>query len=199
MLIFGHMGVTLGITKIYEKSNNIMNKRKSELQLDYRIVLIGALLPDIIDKPLVVLTANNPVGSAKSIAHSLFFVLFLLILGLISLLRYRKNGILLLALCSLIHQMLDGMWRYPKEFLWPIYGLRKIDSGKSVGTLAVSGAAKIKNVHEYISGINLIQLLSIPYFYVSEIIGGIIILCFFASLIYNKQIGNFIRTGRDHS
>lgn len=195
MLIFGHLGITFGIIKTFEKLDEMIGKYKNESKIDYRMVFLGGLLPDIIDKPLVVLLANTTVGSAKSIAHSLAFILFMLILSLFAIFNRKNNNILVITVCSFIHQILDGMWRFPREFLWPFYGVKNFDNGQSVQAIAAVSVDKIENVHTYIKGIDLNRLLSIPYFYVSEIIGGIIIIAFISYLAVNGQIRNFICTG----
>ena len=76
-------------------------------QLDYRLVLIGSMLPDLIDKPLggVIL----PLGNGRIYSHTLLFLLTVL-------------AVLVLVGGTALHQILDFMWQDPQTFLWPLYG-----------------------------------------------------------------------------
>jgi hypothetical protein len=74
MLLLGHLGTTLGAAGLIEKLIGNFHKDKVKVSIDYRLVMVGSMLPDIIDKPLVLLTASKPVGSARFIAHSLIFI-----------------------------------------------------------------------------------------------------------------------------
>jgi inner membrane protein len=50
MLLFAHTGITLGTAKVMARAAGWREKGLPAL-LDYRLVLIGSMLPDLIDKP----------------------------------------------------------------------------------------------------------------------------------------------------
>jgi hypothetical protein len=81
---------------------------------DIRLLVIGALLPDIIDKPLghIILSENN----GRIFAHTLLFSVSLLLIAL----AYRK--LLPLSLGVSVHQLLDGIFLDPEGALWPLFG-----------------------------------------------------------------------------
>lgn len=89
-------------------------------QLDYRLVLIGSMLPDLIDKPLggVIL----PLGNGRIYSHTLLFLLVMLGLGLIIWFWIGKTWGLVLAGGTALHHILDLMWQDPQTFLWPLFG-----------------------------------------------------------------------------
>jgi hypothetical protein len=91
--------------------------------VDLRVLLIGSLLPDIIDKPAGQLFFRTTFGNGRIMAHTL---LFLLLLDLTGLLLYRRRGrtwLLALAFGTATHLVFDQMWRQPRTLWWPAYGL----------------------------------------------------------------------------
>jgi len=206
MLFFGHIGITVGIAKAcdilvsksradncYEPDSSsrfgivirkkqlylyyLLNRIKSRIgSIDYRIVLLGSLLPDIIDKPLWFLTGGDIFSSGIGYAHTLLFNLTLFICGLI-LTRYGKSWLLIISLSSFMHLVLDQMWRRLATLCWPLLG--PIPESETAGWL-----------------LNIIQwLFSYPHVYIPEIIGLVIILIFAYRLIMKKGIISFIRRG----
>jgi len=209
MLIFGHIGITAGVVKVCDiltpvnkrgndgrsesstdfsvasaqerlASPHLGDRVKKQISsIDYRLVLIGSLLPDIIDKPLWFLfnrLAGEASFSGRDYAHTLLFNLALLIGGLV-LLRWRKSWLLILSLCSFGHLVLDQLWHSPAILLWPL-----------LGPLAKEETAGWWS--------NIVQeLFSQPQVYIPEIIGLIIILLFTYQAVVRKSIINFIRSG----
>lgn len=79
MLLFGHIGITLGIAWFAES--------KLKVKMDYKLIIIGSLLPDIIDKPAGMILL--PLENGRVFGHTLLFILLLLIIGL----KYRKSSL----------------------------------------------------------------------------------------------------------
>lgn len=100
----------------------ILGLLAGELLGDHRWVipcLLGAILPDLIDKPLDLVMGA---GNGSFYGHTLLAVLILGIAGLL-LLKLRKDPALAaLAAGILSHQVLDIMWREPKSWFYPAYG-----------------------------------------------------------------------------
>ncbi|MFQ5908126.1 MAG: metal-dependent hydrolase [Thermoplasmata archaeon] len=120
MFLLGHLGLTLALV-VWPL------RRRLPRRVDYRILLVGALLPDLIDKPLSLILG---VGG-RAVAHTLLFALALSLLFL--LLRSRAVSsrcqifgtaiLLALAIGTWTHLILDRMWMQPEILLWPFLGL----------------------------------------------------------------------------
>lgn len=204
MLIFGHTGVTVGIIKacdilinrpvnIYQPDSSsrfrlAVGKKWLPLYhrlngigrqvgpIDYRIVLLGSLLPDIMDKALWLFASSSIFPSGRDYGHTFLFNLFLFICGLV-LIKYKISWLLIISLSSIIHLILDQMWDMPITLWWPLLGpFQRIET-----------AGWLSNI--------LRALFSDPGTYIPEIIGLVIILVMGYRLIVRKSMLNFIRTG----
>ena len=91
-------------------------------KIDYRFILMGAVLPDLLDGFFGLFIFQGPSG--RWIAHSLFTdiaVTVAIILFLRGETRQRWFGI---GVGWLLHLVCDGMWDAPKTFFWPVAGTR---------------------------------------------------------------------------
>lgn len=86
--------------------------------LDIRLLLIGSMLPDIIDKPLGYFLKF---GNGRSITHTLLVTLLFLIAALFLYIYRRQTWLLALAIGMVAHLILDFMWQTPETFYWPVY------------------------------------------------------------------------------
>ncbi|UCD08250.1 MAG: metal-dependent hydrolase [Dehalococcoidales bacterium] len=136
MLLFGHVGITAAAAILtdaafpleivrdhqfglrYRLASVVSKIRDRTGKLDYRMIIIGSMLPDIIDKPLFILFNQSELFTGRSHAHTLLFALLLLSGGLLS----RKSWLLTLALANLFHLVLDSMWGTPETLFWPFLG-----------------------------------------------------------------------------
>jgi len=83
---------------------------------DYRVVVIGALLPDVADAPF---------GGAR-LAHTLLgsvVVLVAVMLGTRGR-RHLRRSLLALPIGMFAHLVADGMWARTDTFWWPFFGRR---------------------------------------------------------------------------
>lgn len=87
---------------------------------DYRLVALGAWLPDIIDKPLAWWVLEDG-AFEHSIAHSLLFV-WLLMLPALVLARRGDRHLLSLAFGDAMHVLCEPVIRAPAVFFWPLCG-----------------------------------------------------------------------------
>ncbi len=191
MLLFGHLGLTVGAAWALGHSYDKLQARKQPREpganklrrlaskIDYRVVLIGAMLPDIIDKPLGILVLHGEYGGGRSFFHTLLFALLLILAGLIW--YRRKRGILLLtlALANIMHLALDGMWNCKETLLWPVLGL-SFYPGNTSDWLSIWWNALTSN----------------PATYIPEIIGALILLSALAFLIRKERLSLFIKSGK---
>ena len=206
MLLFGHTGVTAGVVKacgllvsITRSGSSYQPDPSSKLgtvivgerwrpryllngiegrvaSMDYRVVLLGSLLPDIIDKPVWFFVTSSASLGGRDYAHTLLFNLALFIGGL-ALIRYRKSWLLVVSLSSFMHLILDQMWNSPDVLLWPLFG--SLPKKETVGWLS-----------------NIFQaLISDPEVYVPEIIGLLLMLLFAYRLVKRRGVTGFIRNG----
>ena len=106
MLIFGHVGFTIGAFSLLEE--------KLRLKIDYRIVLLGSLLPDIIDKPLGMIVL--PLHNGRVLAHTLLFTIVLLAMA------SKSKSYSVLSIAVFFHLIEDEMWLEPETLLFPLYG-----------------------------------------------------------------------------
>jgi len=86
--------------------------------------VIGAILPDLVDKPLGLILTGT-VGYGRIYGHTLLFFLIVLVAGVLlrHLLSRRASVIVLaVALGILSHQLLDAMWLEPASWCWPLLG-----------------------------------------------------------------------------
>ncbi|WP_048126915.1 MULTISPECIES: metal-dependent hydrolase [unclassified Methanosarcina] len=119
MLLFGHIGVTLGV--FFGFAFFIPQLRTI---IDPTYLVIGSLLPDLIDKPLGMVIFSSTIANGRIIAHTLLFSFTLFLTGLY---LYDKSGdikVLTLATGSIFHLMEDKMWASPRTLFWPLLGWR---------------------------------------------------------------------------
>jgi len=99
MYPLGHIGITLLFSKLIFKK---LGKNCST-----KLIIIGSLLPDLLDKPLGLLG----IGPGRYIFHSLVFMF---------LFSFISNE---LFLGVLFHLILDRMWNYPNILFFPFFGV----------------------------------------------------------------------------
>lgn len=81
---------------------------------DYRVVVVGAVLPDVVDAPF---------GGAR-LLHTLLasvLVLTLVMLGTRGR-RHLRRSLLALPIGMFAHLVADGMWAHTHTFWWPFFG-----------------------------------------------------------------------------
>ncbi|MBT9163240.1 MAG: hypothetical protein DDT24_00144 [Chloroflexi bacterium] len=202
MLLFGHTGITLALAlgvdnalrrqalflsrseQVREVANpSPLAPRLSGLaaaiaSIDYRLVLVGSMLPDIIDKPVGIYLFGDTFSNGRIFGHSLLFFLIILLAGLHRYLRSGRSGILVLSLCSGFHLILDQMWLEPRTLFWPLYGL----------------AFPQYDITHWLA--NLIETLKTePAVYWPEIVGMLILILFMLELLRNRGLLSFVRNG----
>ena len=147
--------------------------------IDVRLLLIGALLPDIIDKPLGHLFFRESLSSGRIFSHTPLFLIIITIAGLYLYRRRAKLWLLVLAFGTLIHLILDQMWQTPQTLLWPLLGFT-FPKEDITGWLPDTFNALITD----------------PAIYIPELIGAVIIIWFAWILLRRRKVFSFIRHGR---
>ncbi len=89
-------------------------------RIDYRMVLIGALLPDLVDGVLGLIWFEGAAG--RWIAHSIFAAIAVTVVILLTFSGERRQSLFGIGVGWLLHLVADGMWLAPLTFLWPAFG-----------------------------------------------------------------------------
>jgi len=117
MFVFGHLGITLGLFTLLEQKLPALKGR-----IDYAAILIGSLLPDLIDKPIGRVIFSGTIDNGRIFAHTLLFF-FLLCGAAFYLWKSKKDARLLsLSAASFCHLVEDNMWESPVTLFWPLLG-----------------------------------------------------------------------------
>ncbi len=141
MYALGELGIGLGLGWLVAYRNRSA--------VDFRLVLVGSILPDLIDKPLGAILHLD----ARLWAHSLLFLAALLLLSLLPALR----GMRWVGFGDAVHLLVDLIWQQPQVALWPILGLAFPAGEQSFGGY-------------------LYILLTDPYVQFGEIVGTLILI-----------------------
>ena len=104
MLLFAHLGLTLATARFISKA-------------DLAFLVLGSMLPDIIDKPLGLIAFGSP-SMGRTFAHTMLFLLLIAALSF----YFRDMRLNSLSWGVLAHLTLDYMWNSPVILLWPILG-----------------------------------------------------------------------------
>lgn len=147
-------------------------------RIDIRVLLVGALLPDIVDKPVGRVLFDETFNNGRIFAHSLLFLLIIAVLGLYLYQRHRQMSLLVLSFGVFTHLILDQMWGQPRTLLWPLYGLTFEKS----------------YVSNWISSI-FHNIESKPGVYVPELLGFVILTWFILVLVSRRAFRSFIIHG----
>lgn len=190
MIFFGHEGPVLGsawlgyhILKNKPVSTPSFIKplaRFFQTRFDFRMVLIGAILPDLIDKPLGHLIFRELISNGRIYAHTPLFFLLLFTVGLWLYRRKNQTWLITLAMADLGHLILDEVWNVPVTLLWPLLGWKfpRLDID------IIKYALNILDI-----------LLKNPFIFFMEIVGFLISLSFFIYLLKKKMMWRFIQRG----
>jgi len=186
MLIFGHAGITLGAATLIAgaATRGQTDTRRSwfaslSRRIDIRVLLVGSLLPDIIDKPVGQYFFRETFSNGRIFSHTLLFLIVLAGIGFYLFKRHRQVWMLTLAAGTFIHLILDQMWALPGTLFWPLLGFtfEKVE------------------LTDWFSNIFTV-LFSSPARYLPELIGLAIVVWFGLVLVFRKRVSVFIRYGR---
>jgi hypothetical protein len=95
-------------------------------RIDYRYILVGAVLPDVIDGVLGLFLFDGPAG--RWIAHSVVAVIAVAVAIILGLRGEWRLAVFGIAVGWLLHLVADGMWEAPFTFFWPAFGLEFSDT-----------------------------------------------------------------------
>ena len=207
MFILGHLGITLGAAVLlngaltkgalpHPKGSLDSSPKMSAAgdypsgrmaswfatlgeRIDIRVLLIGSLLPDIIDKPLGYLFFRETFSNVRLFSHTLLFLILITIAGFILYRSRRKTWLFVLSFGTFTHLLCDRMWRIPQTLFWPMYGFTFIK----------------KDLTHWAERIGT-DLVTDPSTYIPEIVGGVILILFLWVVVSNGKLLTFIRHGK---
>ena len=186
MLLAGHIGITLTVAKyaprIVRDINNRLNPPHGTHtftqpwteRLDDRVLIVGSMLPDILDKPLALFLAPTLVGhSLRNYGHTLVFAALVLAVAVALAALIKRRWPAVLALASAGHLILDMMWFSHRILLWPF----------------TTSDFSPRYIHEW--GPH-----SDPIYFGAEVLGLAIISWFGFTLIRKRKLRLWLLTGR---
>lgn len=92
-------------------------------KVDVRFLLLGAVLPDLIDLPIGTLILADRYSTGELWAHSLLVPSLYMAAVLMGTRRgRRRRAFMAVGVGWLFHLLLDGMWVTQDVFLWPFFG-----------------------------------------------------------------------------
>ncbi|MCP3996708.1 MAG: hypothetical protein GY722_16860 [bacterium] len=111
-MLFWHAGATVAIARYSFRDD----------RMDLRMLLLGALLPDLIDTPIG-LVAFERFGSVRLFTHGLLLAAAVMAVVVLSTRRGRPRKTWMpLAIGLLLHVLLDATWLDPETLWWPLLG-----------------------------------------------------------------------------
>ncbi len=194
MFVFGHVGLTWGGTLLLAEASRRLRgsgrrrpgpmtnpqatRRLSGTDIDYRFVIFGSLLPDLLDKPLGVFLLRERLSNGRTIAHSLLFGLLVTLAA-----RTRRGkvsrSLFSAALGTAAHLVPDQMWTQTHTLFWPLKGL----------------PFERRDVSHWLE--QMLKLLgSDPRTYVSEAAGALVVLGLLLDLRRRRALPEFLRSGK---
>jgi inner membrane protein len=148
-------------------------------RIDVRLLLLGSMLPDIVDKPIGLYLFRDTFSTGRLFCHTLLFLILITIAGAY---LYKVRGrfwLLVLAFGTFIHLILDQMWLSSRTFLWPFLGF----------------AFEREDITDW-TGKMLRALYTDPSVYLPEFIGAVILVWFVLVLVRKKKLGYFLKNGK---
>jgi len=109
LLVLAHVGYTTGAVRISQKF-------ALRRPLDYRLVILMAILPDVIDRTLYVFVIPGA-QSGRLFAHTLMFNLLLL-----AVLVAIRRDLWICGVLPLVHLLLDLQSMSADQLFWPFLG-----------------------------------------------------------------------------
>ena len=162
MLPLSHVGFTTTAVKVLEKGLRLR-------QIDYRVLIIASLLPDLIDKSLSGVLAGSYAYESRAFGHSLAFLGCFVFLMIAQWIWNRSLWVIPILLGVLFHDVFDVMWLHTGIFLWPIEGWHfpiPVDEAWQ-GSMQLGGY-KIKQL-DFLDNISVLFLL---YFFMRTALRG---------------------------
>lgn len=113
-MLFWHLGMTCAVIFFALGTRRI----------DYRVVMLGSILPDLTDKPVGRIFFAAELQNGRLLGHTLLLVVVMALAIQLVLRGKAARRWFILPMGALIHLALDGMWARPVTLFWPLFGMR---------------------------------------------------------------------------
>jgi hypothetical protein len=143
----GHVAITWGMAEVLHAHPT---------RLDYRLLALAAMAPDLIDKPLAMLVFTQA-DTSQLIAHSLLLNMVVL-LG--ALLWFRAA--LPYVLAGNGHLLADRIWNHTETFWWPLYGWNTFWVYKPMGSAQEMAAVYWEIITRY-PQVWVVEIIAVAY------------------------------------
>jgi membrane-bound metal-dependent hydrolase YbcI (DUF457 family) len=111
-VLFWHVGATVAFVRYAFRDE----------AMDLRYLALGAILPDLMDTPIAVVTWSSW-QAPRLVTHSILFGSMTMVAVLVMTRRgARRKQWMLVAVGILMHLGLDAMWADPNTLWWPFLG-----------------------------------------------------------------------------
>lgn len=111
-MLFWHAGATIAIARYTFRDD----------RMDLRMLLLGALLPDLVDTPIG-LVFYDSFGGVRLFSHGLILAAVVMVAVVLGTRRGRPRKMWMpLAIGLLLHIILDALWLDPETLWWPLFG-----------------------------------------------------------------------------
>ncbi|MFQ5948282.1 MAG: metal-dependent hydrolase [Acidimicrobiia bacterium] len=127
-MILWHIGVTILVVRYVFR----------DPKMDLRMLALGSLLPDLVDKPIGSVFFNDVFRSGRIFGHTLVFSGAVMVAVVLMTRRgtWARQGFMALAVGSLVHLLIDPAWSQAETFWWPLFGFDFPEmSNSSLGAL----------------------------------------------------------------
>lgn len=112
-MLFWHVGATIWLFRWIFRDPKV----------DIRFLLLGAILPDLIDLPIGTVILADRYSTGELWAHSLIVPTVYMVVVVVATRRGRqRRAWMALGVGWLFHLLIDGMWVSQEVFLWPFFG-----------------------------------------------------------------------------
>ncbi len=146
---------------------------------DYRLVAVGAMLPDVADKPLGIYLLRKQLRNGRIYGHTLLLSLGLVVAGSLLTGRWRHR-LRSLGLGVGTHLIADDVMSTPRTLFWPLGGLRFPQDRHLEGW-------GWKMVRRYYSD---------PQTMMSEALSAVVVLAVSGHLLRRRRLVRFLLSGR---
>jgi hypothetical protein len=111
-VLFWHAGASIALARYAFRDD----------RMDLRMLVLGAILPDLIDTPIGLLFYERLL-SVRLVSHGLIVAATIMVVVVLATRRGRpRKRWMPLAIGILLHVLLDALWLDPETLWWPLFG-----------------------------------------------------------------------------
>jgi hypothetical protein len=112
--VLWHVGLTLAVVWLLVRDRPFV---------DYRLVALGSVLPDLVDKPLQLFVFRDGLTSGRTYGHTLIVHLTVLLAIVLYVKATSPLRYAFVPIAAVMHLVEDGVFSSPRVLLWPALGV----------------------------------------------------------------------------